>query len=154
MGTPFGEVRSHVLHRMAKKTPVACQAPLTGILDCVAMPSSRESSQSRDGTQVSALQVDSLPVEPQGKPENTGVGSLSLLQRIFLTQELNQGFPALRADSLPTELVKYINFEPQYLLTNGSHILIWKEFCFHFSNLFIYDVSQTTVRNININKEC
>ena len=37
-----------------------------------------------------ALQVDSLPAEPQGKPENTGVGSLSLLQQIFLTQELNQ----------------------------------------------------------------
>ena len=31
----------------------------------------------------------SLPAEPQGKPKNTGVGSLSLLQRIFLTQELN-----------------------------------------------------------------
>ena len=30
-----------------------------------------------------ALQVDSLPAEPQGKPENTGVGSLSLLQGIF-----------------------------------------------------------------------
>ena len=39
----------------------------------------------------SALQVDSLPAEPQGKPKNTGVGSLSLLQQIFLTQELNQG---------------------------------------------------------------
>ena len=26
-----------------------------------------------------ALQVDSLPTEPQGKPENTGVGSLSML---------------------------------------------------------------------------
>ena len=26
------------------------------------------------------LQVDSLPAEPQGKPKNTGVGSLSLLQ--------------------------------------------------------------------------
>ena len=38
-----------------------------------------------------ALQVDSLPAEPQGKPKNTGVGSLSLLQGIFLTQELNQG---------------------------------------------------------------
>ena len=37
------------------------------------------------------LQVVSLPPEPQGKPKNTGVGSLSLLQRIFLTQELNQG---------------------------------------------------------------
>ena len=38
-----------------------------------------------------ALQVDSLPAEPQGKPKNTGVGSLSLLQGIFLTQESNQG---------------------------------------------------------------
>ena len=38
-----------------------------------------------------ALQVDSLPVEPQGKPKNTGVGSLFLLQWIFLTQELNWG---------------------------------------------------------------
>ena len=38
-----------------------------------------------------ALQADSLPAETQGKPKNTGVGNLSLLQRIFLTQELNQG---------------------------------------------------------------
>ena len=38
-----------------------------------------------------ALWVDSLPSEPQGKPKNTGVGSLSLLWRIFLTQESNCG---------------------------------------------------------------
>ena len=38
-----------------------------------------------------ALQADSLPAEPRGKPRNTGVGSLSLLQRIFLTQESNWG---------------------------------------------------------------
>ena len=38
-----------------------------------------------------ALQVDSLPSEPPGKPMNTGVGSLCFLQGIFLTQELNQG---------------------------------------------------------------
>ena len=37
------------------------------------------------------LQVDSLPVEPQGKPRNTRVGSLSLFQGIFLTQESNWG---------------------------------------------------------------
>ena len=37
-----------------------------------------------------ALQVDSLPAEPQGKPKNTRVGSLSLLQRIFQAQELNR----------------------------------------------------------------
>ena len=35
-------------------------------------------------------QVGSLPAEPQGKPKNTGVGSLSLLQRIFPTQESNR----------------------------------------------------------------
>ena len=37
------------------------------------------------------LQADSLPAKPQGKPKNTGVVSLSLLQQIFLTQESNQG---------------------------------------------------------------
>ena len=38
-----------------------------------------------------AMQADSLPAEPQGKPKNTGVDSLSLLQQIFLIQELNRG---------------------------------------------------------------
>ena len=37
------------------------------------------------------FQADSLSTGPQGKPKNTGVGSLSLLQWIFPTQELNQG---------------------------------------------------------------
>ena len=37
------------------------------------------------------MQADSLPAELQGKPKNTGVGSFSFLQGIFLTQELNQG---------------------------------------------------------------
>ena len=64
------------------------------ILQWVAFPFSRGSSQPRDQTRVCikpALQVDSLPAEPQGKPKNTGVGSLSLLQQIFLAQELNWG---------------------------------------------------------------
>ena len=51
------------------------------ILEWVAMPSSRGSSQPRSP----ALQVDSLPSETPGKPRNTGVGILSLLQGIFLT---------------------------------------------------------------------
>ena len=42
------------------------------------------------------LQADSLPTEPQGKPKNTGGGSLSLLQRIFLTQESSWGLPHCR----------------------------------------------------------
>ena len=36
-----------------------------------------------------ALQKVSLPTEPPAKPKNTGVGSLSLLQEIFPTQESN-----------------------------------------------------------------
>ena len=40
-----------------------------------------------------ALQADSLPAEPQEKPPNTGVCSLSLLQGIIPTQESNQGLP-------------------------------------------------------------
>ena len=47
------------------------------------MPSFRGSSQIRDWT---ALQEDSLPFEPWAKPNNTGVGSLSLLQWSFLTR--------------------------------------------------------------------
>ena len=37
------------------------------------------------------LQADSLPIEPPGKPKNTGVDSLSFHQGIFPTQGLNQG---------------------------------------------------------------
>ena len=37
------------------------------------------------------LQVDFLPAEPQGKPKNTGMGSLSLLLCIFPAQGSNQG---------------------------------------------------------------
>ena len=55
------------------------------ILEWVDFPFSRGSSQSRSP----ALQADSLPAEPLGKPKNTGVGSLSLLQQVFQTQELN-----------------------------------------------------------------
>ena len=37
------------------------------------------------------MQADSLPAEPPGKPKNTGVGSLSLLQGNLPTQESNWG---------------------------------------------------------------
>ena len=55
------------------------------------MPSSRDLPDPGIEPTSPALQVDSLPAEPPGKPKNAGVGSLSLLQRIFLTQELNPG---------------------------------------------------------------
>ena len=56
------------------------------ILEWVALPSSRGSSQPRDLTRSPALQANSLPSEPPGKPKNTGVGSPYLLQGIFLAQ--------------------------------------------------------------------
>ena len=71
------------------------------ILERAAIPLSRDhpnpgfelrSSQPRHQTQVSQFQVDSLPAKPQGKPKNTGVDSLSLMQWTFPTQELNLGF--------------------------------------------------------------
>ena len=62
----------------------------TRILEGVAFPFSRWSSQPRDWTHVSRIAGDSS-AESLGKPKNTGVGSLSLLQQVFLTQELNWG---------------------------------------------------------------
>ena len=56
------------------------------------MPSSRGSSQLRDQTWVSHITGGFfLLSESPGKPKNTGVDSLSLLQGIFPTQELNWG---------------------------------------------------------------
>ena len=70
------------------------------ILEWVAIPFSRVSSQPRDQTQVSHIAGGfftswaTREAQPQG---NTGVCSLSLLQRIFPVQELNHS-------SLPAEL--------------------------------------------------
>ena len=55
------------------------------------MPSPEELPQRGIKQGSPALQVDSLPAEPQGKPKNTGVGNLCLLQEIFPSQELNWG---------------------------------------------------------------
>ena len=61
------------------------------ILEWAAFPFSRGSSYAGIEPRSPALQADSSPTEPQGKLRNTGVGSLSLLQQIFPTQEQNQG---------------------------------------------------------------
>ena len=85
---------------------VALQAPLSmgifkaRILEWVAMPSSRGSSQPRSPT----LDADSLQSEPPGKPKNTGVGSLTLLQGNLPNPGIELGSPALQANSLPAEL--------------------------------------------------
>ena len=61
------------------------------ILEWVNFPFSRGSFQPRNQTQVSRIAGRFFTRKPQGKPKNTGMGSLSLLQGIFPTQELNQG---------------------------------------------------------------
>ena len=79
--------------------PMDCSPPGSSVcgilqartLEWVAMLSSRGSSQPRDRTQVSHVVGRFFTIEPPGKPKNTGAGSLSLLQGIFLTQELNGG---------------------------------------------------------------
>ena len=55
------------------------------------MPSSRDLPNSGIKPKSPTLQADSLPFESLGKPCFPGVGSLSLLQGNFLTQELNWG---------------------------------------------------------------
>ena len=95
------------------------------ILEWVAMPSSREPSNPGIKPRSLALQVDSLLSELPGKPKNTGVGSLSLLQGIFLTQESTGGLLHYRQilylvsyqeAHLPTYLSTYL---PIYLSING-----------------------------------
>ena len=56
------------------------------ILEWVTFPFSRESNPGPPHCRQILL-----PAEPQGKPKNTGMGSLSLLQQIFPTQESNWG---------------------------------------------------------------
>ena len=88
---------------------VAHQAPLSmGILQArtlewVAMPSSRGSSQPGIKPRSLALQADSLPSQPLGKPKNTGEDSLPLLRESSRPRNQTQ-FPALQADSSPAEL--------------------------------------------------
>ena len=55
------------------------------------MPSSTDLPNPRIEPRSPTLQADSLLSDPLRKPKNSGVGSLSFLQGIFLTQESNEG---------------------------------------------------------------
>ena len=69
--------------------------------------------------------MDSLPAEPPGKPKSTGVGSLSLLQQIFPTQESNQGLLHFRRILYQLSYQGSLFF---YLLKNKSS-LAWHCLC-------------------------
>ena len=63
-----------------------------------------------------ALQVDSLPAKPLGKTKNTGVGSLSLLQWIFPTQESNHGLHHRR-------ILYQLSYEGSHLYTQSQVVI-------------------------------
>ena len=83
--------RSTTLIESESRSVVSNTATQARILEWVAFPFSRGLPNPGIEPRSPALQADSLPAEPQGKPKNTGVVSLSLLQGIFLTQEPNWG---------------------------------------------------------------
>ena len=65
--------------------------------------------------------MDSLPAKPQGKPKNTGVGSLSLFQGIFPTQESNWGL--LHCRGILYQLSSQGNPNTQYSIINSPNVL-------------------------------
>ena len=73
------------------------------ILQWVAFPFSRGSSQPGVEPRSPTLQADSLPAEPPGKPKNIGVDSLSLPGDLP-NPGTELGSLALQVDSLPAEL--------------------------------------------------
>ena len=116
------------------------------ILEWVAFPFSRDLPNPGIKPRSPILHADSLPAEPQGKPKNTGVSSLSLLHWIYLLDPgMELGSPELQVDSLPTELFKA---RPCALLTEFSLLnLIELDFCFT-----IYSVEKVSIqRNPNMN---
>ena len=64
---------------------------LVRILKWVAFPSPGDLPNPGMESRSPTFQADSLLAQPQRKPKNTGVGSLSPLWGIFLTQESNYG---------------------------------------------------------------
>ena len=91
------------------------------ILECVAIPFSRGFSDPGVKAGSSKLQADSLPSKQPGKPKNTGVGSLALLQGIVPTQESNPGVPHYR------QLLYHLSYvgSPMLLLSRGQNCLFF-----------------------------
>ena len=77
-----------------------------------------------------ALQADSLPSNPPGKPKNTGVGSLSLFQGIFPTQRWNPGLPHCRKILYP------LSHRGSLCEVNWCLNVLFKEFLFIYFWLY------------------
>ena len=91
---------------VAHQTPLSVGFSRQEYWSGLPFPFSRESSRSKDRTQVSHSAggfLDSLLSKPPGKPKNPGVGSLALLQELP-DPGGNPGSPTVQVDSLPAEL--------------------------------------------------
>ena len=124
------------------------------ILEWVAMPSSRGYSLLRDQTQVSGIVGRFFTVWASREAMNTGVGSLSLLQGIFLMQEMKQSLLHCRpilyqlsyqdieiGASIHPDFSSFANSPHlHYSLKNEKHFCIWdsEEDC---HNVFFQEVT-------------
>ena len=79
------------------------------------------------------LQVDSLPAEPPGKPNNTGVGSPSLPPGDLPNPGIKLESPALQKDSLPAELPgKALQLTSYSNLNGRSSPWYWRDSTYSF----------------------
>ena len=116
-----------VVSDSATPLTVACQSPLpmefsrpeywSGLL----FPSAGDFPNPGIEPRSPTLPADFLPSEPLGKPKNTGVGSLFLLQGIFPTQKSNWGLLHCRRILYPLS----------YLILQGS-----ADFCSQWGLIF------------------
>ena len=94
------------------------------------------------------MRADSLPAELQGKPKNTGVGSLSLLQWIFPTQASNRGL-------LHCRWILYLLSYQGSPRTIKNHKIIFlvppppPSFCYSIliTNIIFFNVCLCTIKN-------
>ena len=129
------------------------------ILECwsgLSCPSPGDLSNPENEPRSPALQVDSLLAEPPGKPKNTGVSSLSLLQWIFPTQELNRGL--LQCRQILYQLKCCLKRERRKIETISSplhptklHIQVW--FLASHSSLVLLKVVPPLYKEGNVVKQ-
>ena len=111
------------------------------ILEWVAFPFSRGSSQTRDHTQVSHIAGGFFTSWASKNPE---MGSLSLLQRNFLTQESNQGLHGFFTNWAMREALGMPDVELKSLASQGdNHAFVILPDCGSLGHGFCFIFSMT-----------
>ena len=108
-------------------------------LFCLQFPASWDLPDPEIKPRSATLQADSLPAEPPRKSKNTGVGSLSPFQWIFLTQEWNQGLLHCRwilyqlshQGRFPASTIPCLNPAGNQLVRSPAHIAHSSHFLCH-----------------------